>query len=149
VANLQGDRGAGITAQAVLISCLSRRCKDVLCAPKKDLVKMKLPTLVLFKAQAVRIKAATDYTVYDENPENADYPYIVMGEISAKEWSDKLENGAEVFSTLHVWSRYHGRKEADEMADAVTQALTSYTLVPAPIFDVLWTVSTIIICWLT
>lgn len=95
---------------------------------------MKLPTLVLFKAQIVRIEAAIDYVVYDENPENVPFPYVVMGEITAREWSDKLEDGAEVFSTVHVWSRYHGRKEADEIADAITQGLTSYALVLEPNF---------------
>lgn len=95
---------------------------------------MKLPTLVLFKAQTIRIEATTDYTVYDANPQNAPYPYVVMGEITAKEWSDKLEDGAEVYSTIHVWSQYDGRKEADEMADAITQGLTSYALVLEPNF---------------
>jgi len=86
---------------------------------------MKSPTLVLHDAQVVRIEAHTGYTIYDENPQNAPYPYVVMGEITAKDWSDKLEDGMEVYSTIHVWSRYHGRKEADEMADRILQALSS------------------------
>ena len=89
---------------------------------------MKSPTLVLHDAQVVRIEAYTDYTIYDENPQNAPYPYVVMGEITATDWSDKLEDGMEVYSTIHVWSQYHGRKEADEMADGILQALTSSSL---------------------
>ena len=86
---------------------------------------MKSPTLALHGAQVIRIEANTDYKVFDENPVNEAYPYIVMGEITAKDWSDKSEDGMEVYSTIHVWSRYHGRKEADEMSDMVIQALAS------------------------
>lgn len=89
---------------------------------------MKFPTLVLHETQIIRIEAQTDYKVFDENPENEPYPYVVMGEITAKDWSDKFEDGTEVYSTIHIWSQYHGRKEADEMADGILQALTSSTL---------------------
>ena len=86
---------------------------------------MKIPTLVLHEAQIVRIEALTSYKVFDENPENESYPYVDMEEITAKPWLDKLEDGMEVYSTIHVWSQYHGRKEADEMADKILQALSS------------------------
>ena len=89
---------------------------------------MKSSTLVLHEAQVVRIEAYTDYTIYDENPQNAPFPYVTMGGITAKEWSDKFEDGMEVYSTIHIWSQYHGRKEADQMSDAVLQALTSSEL---------------------
>ena len=95
---------------------------------------MKSPTLVLHEAQVVRIEAHTDYKMFDENPENEPYPYVVMGEISAKDWSDKFEDGMEVYSTIHVWSQYHGRKEADQMSDGILQALTSSSLDLAPNF---------------
>ena len=85
---------------------------------------MKSPTLPLHLAQITRIQNDTAYTVYDEAPQDAAYPYITMGEISAIDWSDKSTPGQEVHSTLHIWSRYNGRKEADEMGDAVLQALT-------------------------
>ena len=95
---------------------------------------MKSPTLALHEAQVVRIEAYTDYKVFDENPENEPYPYVVMGEITAKDWSDKLEDGMEVYSTIHVWSQYHGRKEADEMADKILQALSSSAIAVGPNF---------------
>ena len=95
---------------------------------------MKSPTLILHEAQVVRIEAHTDYKMFDENPENEDYPYVVMGEIMARDWSDKFEDGMEVYSTIHVWSQYHGRKEADEMADGLLRALTSSSLDLAPKF---------------
>ena len=97
---------------------------------------MKIPTLALHGAQVDRIEALTDYTVYDENPQSAKFPYVVMGEMRAKRWCDKLEDGAEVYSTIHVWSRYGGRKEADEMADRILQALSSSPISVPPSFEV-------------
>lgn len=96
---------------------------------------MKSPTLVLHLAQVTRIKAEQPtYTVYDDNPARVPYPYVVMGEISARDWSAKFEPGQEVFSTLHIWSQYAGRKEADEMADNILQAFTKRGLDLAPNF---------------
>ena len=95
---------------------------------------MKFPTLVLHGAQVTRIEANTDYTVYDAHPENAVFPYVTMGEITARDWSDKSADGTEVHSTIHIWSQYPGRKEADEMSDAILQALTSSDLDLSPNF---------------
>jgi len=95
---------------------------------------MKSPALPLHEAQVVRLEAQTSYKIFDENPENEDYPYVVMGEITVKDWSDKSADGTEVYSTLHIWSQYHGRKEADEMSNAILQALTSSSLDLGPDF---------------
>jgi hypothetical protein len=95
---------------------------------------MKSPTLALHKAEADRIEAQTSYKVFDANPENEAYPYIVKGEVTARDWSDKSEPGQEVYSTIHFWSQYPGRKEVDEMVDAVLQALTVSPLDLSPNF---------------
>jgi len=95
---------------------------------------MRLPTATLHDAQIVRIEANTAYTVYDENPEDAPFPYIVMGEIMARDWSDKSADGTEVYSTIHIWSQYHGRKEAGEMADALVYAFSLGPLNLSPNF---------------
>jgi len=95
---------------------------------------MKLPTLTLHKAQVDRLESQTSYSIYDDHPENEDFPYVTMGEITARPWCDKFEDGMEIFSTIHIWSRYHGRKEAEEMSDAILQALTLSTLDLAPNF---------------
>ncbi|MCK4825174.1 DUF3168 domain-containing protein [bacterium] len=47
-----------------------------------------------------------------------------MGEVTARDWSDKFKPGQEVYSTIHIWSQYKGRKEADEMSDGVLRAIT-------------------------
>ena len=95
---------------------------------------MKSPFLVLHDAEVARIEAETTYTIYDDHPEQADFPYVTMGEMTARDWSDKFEPGQEVYSTIHIWSRYKGRKEATEMGDAILQALSKSSLDLAPNF---------------
>jgi hypothetical protein len=95
---------------------------------------MKSPTYVLYKAQVDRLRAQTDYKLFDANPQNEPYPYVVMGEVFARDWSDKFIPGQEVLSTIHIWSQYEGRKEADEMADVIEQALTLSPLDLGPDF---------------
>lgn len=95
---------------------------------------MNSPFLVLHDAQVARIEAETTYDVYDDVPEQAPYPYVAMGEMTATDWSDKFEPGQEVYSTLHIWSQYKGRKEVVEMGDAILQALTKSTLDLGPNF---------------
>ena len=95
---------------------------------------MKSPTLVLHQALITRIEAQTTYKIFDANPENEAFPYITMGEVTARDWSDKFEPGQEVYFTIHIWSQYEGRKEAEEMADEILQALTLMPLDLTPNF---------------
>jgi hypothetical protein len=67
-------------------------------------------------------------------PEGEAFPYITAGEVSARDWSDKFSPGQEIFSTIHFWSQYQGRKEVVEMIDATLQALTRAALDLAPNF---------------
>lgn len=86
---------------------------------------MKSPLLALHDAQVERLENSTDRKVFDGTPENEPHPYITTGEMIARDWSDKFEDGQEVHSTLHVWSQYPGRKEVLEITDEIEQALTS------------------------
>lgn len=95
---------------------------------------MKSPFLTLHDAEVARIVAETTYSVYDDVPEGAAYPYVVMGEMTARDWSDKFEPGQEVYSTKHIWSKYKGKKEITEMGDAIVQALSKSPLDLAPNF---------------
>jgi len=89
---------------------------------------MRNPSLALHKAIIDRLEYATAYKIFDDLPENEDFPYIVVGEISARNWSSKFENGQEITVTLHIWSQYRGRKETDIIANEIEQALTSSDL---------------------
>lgn len=86
---------------------------------------MKSPFLVLHKAIGDRIVARTRFSeVFDDTPENERFPYITMGELIGRDWSDKFTPGQEVHSTIHIWSQYEGKKEVLEIGDEVLQALT-------------------------
>lgn len=95
---------------------------------------MKSPFLALHDAQVKRLEAETDYRIFDDFPEKEIFPYVVMGEMTARDWSDKFEAGQEVHSTIHIWSQYKGRKEAVEMGDRILRALSRKKLDLAPDF---------------
>lgn len=85
---------------------------------------MKSPFLKLHTAIYDRIKDRTDYTPIDSTPKNEVFPYLTMGAISARDWSDKFTPGQEVDTSVHIWSQHDGKKEVFEIGDAVLQALT-------------------------
>jgi hypothetical protein len=51
-------------------------------------------------------------------PDDA-FPYIVIGDQEATPFDNDSTRGAYVDSTVHVWSRYKGRKEVDEALDEI------------------------------
>jgi hypothetical protein len=85
---------------------------------------MKSPFLVLHKAIRDRIISATGRDVYDDFPENVSMPYIIAGEIEGRDWSDKFAPGQEIVASIHVWSKYPGKKEVAEIMDEILQALS-------------------------
>ena len=57
--------------------------------------------------------------IFDHVPAGQDPPYVTIGEATARRWSTQAQiDGRDTTLTIHVWSRYRGRKEAGEiMAD--------------------------------
>ena len=62
-------------------------------------------------------------TVYDLVPEGVAFPYVAIGEDTAIDWSAKGMRGEESTLTVHVWSRYRGRKETKLIMAAIKDAL--------------------------
>lgn len=69
--------------------------------------------------------AASEITcpVYDDVPQGAAYPYIVIGDDTAIAFDDDCGVGLESTLTLHVWSVYSGRKEAKDIMAAIYEVL--------------------------
>ena len=67
-------------------------------------------------------------SVYDAVPENVAFPYVAIGEDTAIDWSAKGMRGEESTLTIHVWSRYRGRKEAKLIMAAIKDALHEQAL---------------------
>src|SRR5690606_34355650 len=67
--------------------------------------------------------------VYDDVPQSASsFPYVVIGEDTHIPWDTDDSVGSESTITLHVWSRYRGKKEAKDIQGLIYQALNRYEL---------------------
>lgn len=69
--------------------------------------------------------------IYDHVPQDATFPYLVMGEATAGAFDTKTEDGMEQRLSLHIWSRYRGLKETKEIMAAVIAVLDQASLVVA------------------
>jgi hypothetical protein len=61
--------------------------------------------------------------IYDHVPQDAAFPYVVIDETRLADWSTGTEHGSEHLLTLHVWSRYRGKRETYQIGDAIRTAL--------------------------
>lgn len=66
--------------------------------------------------------------VYDHVPQDAPFPYVVLDGARLADWSTGTERGAEHTLMLHVWSRYRGKQETYEIADAIRDRLDEAAL---------------------
>jgi hypothetical protein len=67
-------------------------------------------------------------TVYDHAPQDEEFPYVTIGEGTATQWDTDDSLGSEETVTIHVWSRYRGRKEVKEIQAEIYDALHRYEL---------------------
>jgi len=61
--------------------------------------------------------------VFDRRPEHATFPYLTLGRTAVVDWSTGTEDGAEHDLTLHVWSRSGGKKQVQEILEAIRTVL--------------------------
>jgi hypothetical protein len=61
--------------------------------------------------------------IHDHAPQNAGFPFVVIDQVRVNDWSTGTERGSEHLLMLHVWSRYEGKREAYEIADAIRAVL--------------------------
>mgnify|MGYP003639776546 FL=1 len=66
--------------------------------------------------------------VFDDIPENTDYPYVQLGEDTAIDYGTKDQTGSEVSVNVDVWSRYRGSLEAKNIMDRVHTLLHDSSL---------------------
>lgn len=55
--------------------------------------------------------------VYDAVPAGAEYPYVTIGDIQARDWSSATTVGMQYQVVIHCYSRQGGRKEALNILD--------------------------------
>ena len=59
------------------------------------------------------------YDVYDEVPENAKFPYIVIGDIEFQESQFHFEDMLDIKVNLLVWSMWEGKKEVNDISSNI------------------------------
>ena len=90
--------------------------------------------LAALLADSVIAGSPTEPAVYDVPPQEqlsedpSHFPYVVMGDDTAVEFDTDDVNGQETTTTLHIWSRYRGKKEVKQITDAIYNALHDATL---------------------
>jgi hypothetical protein len=88
--------------------------------PGWDLQKAAHAALV---ADSALVSLLSGAHIYDHVPQNAAFPFVVVDQMQIRDWSTGTEKGAEHVLMLHVWSRYEGKREAYEIADAIRERL--------------------------
>ena len=59
------------------------------------------------------------YSVYDEVPENAKFPYVVIGDIEFQEAQLHFEDILDVSVNLLIWSIWEGKKEVNDISSNI------------------------------
>lgn len=81
-----------------------------------------------------RLSAELDVPVYDAVPQAADsgdeseFPYVTIGDDSDGEFDTDTSTGFDTEATIHVWSRYRGRRETKLLQEAIYDALHLHNL---------------------
>lgn len=63
--------------------------------------------------------------IHDHAPEGAALPYVTWGNVSAFDWSTASDEGREVITSLHVWTRARGKKDVYAIMAALRTAVLS------------------------
>lgn len=61
--------------------------------------------------------------VYDRVKQKTNYPYVVVGDASARDWSTKTTKGLESRLSIHIYSRKGGRKQALDIMSRIYELL--------------------------
>jgi hypothetical protein len=84
--------------------------------------------------RSLLVGSTTDrWSIYDEVPEGAAYPYVQIGDGAAEAPDDTFDKqGSSVVIGLVVWSQYAGAKEARAIVDRIRELLDRATLNVSP-----------------
>lgn len=81
-----------------------------------------------------RLNSQLNVPVYDAVPQavdasdNSAFPYVTIGDDSSSEFDTDTSIGFDTDCTIHVWSRYRGRREVKQIQKAIYDALHLYNL---------------------
>ena len=69
--------------------------------------------------------AKLGYNVYDEVPEDAKFPYIVIGDIDFSESQNNFNDLLDINLNILVWSIWEGKKEVNDILSNIINAFTN------------------------
>lgn len=69
--------------------------------------------------------------VYDDVPEGAEFPYVVVGDDVTLPFDDDCGSGGDSLITIHAWSTYKGRSEVKQILAQIYSTLHRSNLVIA------------------
>lgn len=61
--------------------------------------------------------------IHEQAPRDLAFPYVTLGQTTVYDWSTGTEDGREHILTLHVWSRSGGKRQVEEIIEAMNAAL--------------------------
>lgn len=80
-------------------------------------------------AASLPLQAIVAGRIFDEVPQGAAFPYVVIGDDDLKPWDLDCKLGFEALITIHAFSRYKGRKEAKEIGAKIYDLLHNASIV--------------------
>lgn len=96
---------------------------------QKAIYDKLIADVTLKAALAANVQDSTKAAIYDNVPQAVDsgddsvFPYVTVGDDTMIDWDTDTSQGKEATLTLHVWSRYRGRKEVKEIQGMIYDAL--------------------------
>ena len=88
----------------------------------------RLPQNALVKAMYQRLSSVTGLTVYDDVPKEAVLPYATFGMGTSDQNGAKLVDMTDTTQEIHIYTDYQGRKQLNNIADAIIEELGSSPL---------------------
>lgn len=85
-------------------------------------------TLAIQKAVYTRLSQALSVPVYDDVPQSETFPYVVIGDDTATDFSGDAYLGTNATLTVHVWSQQSGRTETKAIQQQIDDALNRHKL---------------------
>jgi len=76
-----------------------------------------------------RLASVLSVDVWDDVPQQPEFPYVVIGDDTAVDWSADAYIGTDATLTIHVWSRQSGRSETKAIQQEIDEALNRFELV--------------------
>lgn len=72
--------------------------------------------------------SALQVSVYDDVPQGASFPYVVIGEDDSIPFDTDDSTGFDTELTIHIWSRYSGMKEVKDIMSGIYSILNRLEL---------------------